>query len=129
MAGDDLLPDFADLLVGRLVGEELVRLDEDVPGALFRDHHGLGRAFVHELDQIEAAGGSGRSRYLAGLQLLHDLGELGRDLAGPAPADLAALQCILGVGLGDGHLLEVGALLDLAVNALGLRVSLLQLGG
>src|SRR5471032_2433510 len=112
--------------VGRAHGRR--DLDQDVAGVgLLHGGGGLGLGHAAPLDHlqdVEGAGALDDGRHLARLQLDQRLGEHGRQPLGLAPAHHAALQGVAGVGIGAGHLGEVGAGAQLAHHLLGARLAL-----
>src|SRR6185437_16390943 len=82
-------------------------------------------AHLVELDDVDAGGRAQRRADLARLEAENGAGEEGRQLRALAPAEGAALEGILAVGIRDGELAEILALARTLINVLG---ALLRLG-
>ena len=86
-------------------------------------------AHLIQAHDVKAGGRADRRADFPGLQAQHRVGQHGRQLGALAPAQLAAVQRRLRVGVGDGELGEVLAILGALVNVLGLLLGRFQLRG
>ena len=66
------------------------------------------------------AGTAQRLGDLTGLHVRNDIGEHRRQLTAGTPAEITAAQCLTAGGFGGSQLGEIGALLDLLAQAVGL---------
>src|SRR5690606_27242703 len=97
-------------LLDPLPGGVVVAADQDVARLVLRDHLPAARggvAHVDQLQQLEAAGAARGAEHLARLHGADHGRERARDLVERAPAQVAAFQCIGGVGVADGGGAEV----------------------
>ena len=85
----------------RRCAHDFVGSQENVACAGLGEDMGLAAARVHDLDDVESARAANRFRNLAARQVRHDVRKQGRELARPAPAQVAALQGLLPVGMND----------------------------
>ena len=118
----ELLGEIEGTRAGLLVGGQLVRLDQDVTGTRLGDHLAVGAAAasVHAQDVV-AAGGLDHRRHGARLEIADRPGEGGRQVGQAPPAEIAAFQRLLAVGMGGGKRCEVRAGFELALQFLGAR--------
>ena len=120
------------LLHGGIV-RQLGGLHEDVAHVHLLARSAWPRAAAHlvQPDDVKAGRRAQRLAHLARLELRDDVGEEGRQLAALAPAERAAFERGLAVGVGDGELGEILAALGALVRppgALGGRVQLRRAG-
>ena len=99
---------------------QLVRLHQDVPDVHCSTTFWPRAAHLVQPHDVKAGGGAQRLADLARLQLRDRVGEERRQLAALAPAERAAFERGLAVGVGNGELGEVFAALGALVDVLGL---------
>ena len=129
MAVDDPFAQYRQLAARLGVVGELVERDEDVPRVGLPDHLPFGVAPFDERHEMEAARAAHRFADLPYLESEDGVGEHGREIGGMAPAEVAAFERLLSVGMGHCHVREVRSSPDFAEHALGAGTRLLDLLG
>jgi hypothetical protein len=128
MLVDDAVVEVARLLLGLRRGDQFAGPDQDLPGVVFGDHLTARLPAFDQLEDVKAGRAAQGGRHLAGLQVGHGVDEGRRNLVQPAPAEVAAVECIRRVRVADRGGVEVHAALDGVERLLGLGLRRLDVG-